>query len=124
PYLNESTGFVLNPAAFSVPLAGTYGNLARNALRGPGFAQVDTTLSKGFDIGERVKAELRGEIYNIVNHPNFSLPTAALGGANLAPGTVFTRAASPAFGQLTGTVGRYVNNGTNRQIQIALRLSF
>src|SRR5262249_46382783 len=37
PYLDLSTGFFLNPAAFSLPMPGTYGNVARNSLRGPSF---------------------------------------------------------------------------------------
>ena len=125
PYASTASGFVLNPAAFAVPQAGTYGDLARDALRGPGFVQLDTTVSKQFIVKERFKAELRGEIYNIMNHPNFANPTAAIGGASLLPGTVFTTAnASSTFGQLSSTVGKYVNNGTNRQIQIALRFTF
>ena len=80
PYADPSSGFWLNPAAFAVPQAGTFGNLGRDAIRGPGFAQVDTTITKQFSIGERVRAELRGEIYNIANHPNWGNPTVNLGG--------------------------------------------
>jgi hypothetical protein len=124
PYVDKASGFTLNPAAFAVPKPGTYGNLARNALRGPKFAQLDMTLSKQFLIGERFKTELRGEFYNILNHPNFSNPTANLG-AGGQPGTAFTKAnASAAYGQLNATVGRYVNSGTNRQIQVAVRVNF
>ncbi len=124
PYVDSSSGFWLNPAAFSVPAPGTYGNLGRNAVTGPGFAQIDTTISKQFRITERVHADLRGEIYNIANHPNWANPSAALGGATLLPGTVFSRATSASFAQISSTVGKYVNNGTNRQIQVALRLTF
>jgi len=56
PYAGPSSGFWLNPAAFAVPQPGTFGNLSRNELRGPGFAQVDTTITKQFSITERVKA--------------------------------------------------------------------
>jgi hypothetical protein len=133
PYADPASGFWLNPAAFAVPQPGTFGDLSRNALRGPGFAQVDTTITKQFSITERVKAELRGEIYNIANHPNWANPTVNLGGgvpstatgAGIQPGQAFTKSiATSSFSQLTSTVGKYVNNGTNRQIQVALRLSF
>ncbi|MBZ5636961.1 MAG: TonB-dependent receptor [Acidobacteriia bacterium] len=132
PYVRTSNGFWLNPAAFSVPKPGTYGNLGYNALTGPGFAQLDTSVAKRFPVTERVNLELRGEIYNILNHPNFSNPTANLGGglpasagSGLQPGQAFTTtSASSSFGFLGSTVGQYINNGTARQIQVALRLSF
>ena len=123
PYVDTASGYLLNPAAFAVPKPGTYGNAARNLLRGPGLSQLDMTLSKQFSIRERVKTELRGEFYNIFNHPNWAAPSANLGTGG-QPGAAFTRATSPAFGQLTGTVGRYVANGTNRQIQVAMRIIF
>ncbi|MEI9812909.1 MAG: TonB-dependent receptor [Acidobacteriota bacterium] len=123
PYVDPKSGFWLNPAAFAVPLPGTYGNLARNALRGPKFTQLDMTVSKQLRISERVKTELRGEVYNILNHPNWAAPAANLGSGG-QPGTGFTRSTSAAFGQLAATVGRYVGNGTNRQIQVALRINF
>ena len=133
PYTNSASGFWLNPACFSVPQPGTFGNLARNAFYGPGFAQVDTSVSKQFLLTERFRVELRGEIYNILNHPNWANPTVNLGGgvpssptgAGIQPGQAFTKAlASSSFGQLNSTVGKFVNNGTARQIQVALRLTF
>src|SRR5207302_9001032 len=41
PYLHDKGWLYLNPAAFAMPAPGTYGNLARNALRGPGSNQGD-----------------------------------------------------------------------------------
>jgi hypothetical protein len=123
PYADPASGFWLNPAAFAVPKPGTYGNIARNALRGPKFAQLDMTMSKKFTINDRFKTELRGEFYNILNHPNWAAPNANLGSGG-QPGSAFTRSTSAAYGQLASTVGRYVGNGTNRQIQLALRVNF
>lgn len=123
PYLHGGNGYTLNPAAFAVPRVGTFGNLARNALRGPGFAQLDLTVIKQFRISERLRTELRGEIYNIFNHPNFGSPAANLGGgvpsiptgAGIQPGQRFTKATvRSSFGQIRSTVGNYVGNGTNR----------
>jgi len=52
------------------------------------------------------------------------VPSSATG-AGIQPEQAFTKAiATSTFSQLTSTVGKYVNNGTNRQIQVALRLSF
>ena len=129
PYLDFSSGFYLNPAAFALPKPGTYGNLARNFLRGPSFNQMNLSISKKWSITERTRTELRAEIYNVANHPNFSTPTANLGNGGISatgfqPGMPFTRATSSTFGQITSTVGTHVNNGTNRQIQFALRFTF
>ena len=62
---------LLNPAAFTIPQAGTYGNLARNALYGPTFHQFDLTLQKRFPLTETVNIEFRTEVYNVFNKANF-----------------------------------------------------
>ncbi len=137
PYVQTSTGFFINPAAFSLPAPGTFGNLARNALKGPHLTQLDLTLDKKFRVTERANVEFRAEIYNIMNHPNFAVPasrlgaglpagTANLGAANtLQPGQAFNSAAAGGtFGLLTSTVSQFIGQGTNRQIQLALRLNF
>jgi hypothetical protein len=56
-----------NPAIF-----GTFGNVAKNALRLPRTSDWDLQLSKYFSITERWKLQLRGEYFNVLNHPNFA----------------------------------------------------
>jgi hypothetical protein len=133
PYVFTSSGFSLNPAAFAVPQPGTYGNLGRDALRGPGFSQFDVTLSKQFRITERSYFELRGDAYNILNHANFANPPAVLGvslptgpgASGFQPGQAIDRsAAGSSFGLLNATIGNYVNMGTARQLQLAARFVF
>ena len=122
----------INPAAFSIPAPGTFGNLGRNALHGPHFAQLDFTLSKKFQFAEKRNVEFRSEFYNILNHTNFALPGStrlanALGtGTNqVQPGLPFTTpAAGGNYGVLTSTVANQVGIGTNRQIQMVLRINF
>jgi Carboxypeptidase regulatory-like domain len=126
PYLNNDRSFI-NPAAFATPAPGTFGNLPRNALKGPGFAQFDMVFNKRFPIRERMNVEFRTEIFNIFNHTNFANPAATLNNAlgTLQPGQPFTQAAAGAtFGLLRSTVERTVGLGTQRQIQFALRLNF
>jgi hypothetical protein len=130
PYLNNDRNF-LNPAAFATPKPGTFGNLPRNALKGPNFSQFDLITAKKFPIRETVNVEFRAEFYNIFNHANFANPASTLSdalgvGANkLQPGQPFTQAAAGAtFGLLRQTVERTIGLGTNRQIQFALRLNF
>jgi hypothetical protein len=120
----------LNPAAFSMPAPGEYGNLERNALKGPAFHQFDLTLQKRFNITERTNIEFRTEIYNLFNRANFANPPAVLpnnlsgAGTSFQPGTPFSETNVGQFGVINGTVGRTVGLGTNRQIQFALRLNF
>jgi hypothetical protein len=129
PYLKNGLQW-LNPAAFSIPAAGEFGNLTRGALRGPAFKQVDFVAAKRVDLVGTSNIELRWEVFNIFNTNNFNNPVAtlpsALGtGANqIQPNQPFTSAAAGTFGSLTSTVGRTVGLGTNRQMQFALRVNF
>ena len=134
PFTNSGGLLFLNPAAFATPKPGTYGNLERNSIHGPGFKQVDMVLTKRFPMGGTSNLEFRTEIFNIFNTVNFAnpvgtlpqaIPTAALTEANrVQPGQPYTSAAAGTFGRLTSTVGRTVGLGTPRQVQFALRLSF
>jgi carboxypeptidase family protein len=123
PYLGNDRNF-LNPAAFATPAPGTFGNLPRNALKGPNFSQFDLITAKKFPIRETVNLEFRAEFYNIFNHTNFANPASTLAGG-LQPGQPFTQSAAGAtFGLLRQTVERTIGLGTNRQIQFALRLNY
>lgn len=131
PYIYGTDGLrYLNPAAFSMPAPGTYGNLPRNFLKGPAFHQFDLTLQKRFKLTETMNVEFRSEIYNLFNKANFSNPPATLGNflsssaTSQQPGTAYSVANSGTFGVINGTVGRTVGLGTNRQIQFAARLNF
>jgi hypothetical protein len=67
----------LNPAAFTDPPVGAgglptrQGTLNRNALRALGLSQWDFSAQRDFPIYERLKLQFRGELFNILNHPNF-----------------------------------------------------
>ncbi|MFM8392835.1 MAG: hypothetical protein ACKOB4_02795, partial [Acidobacteriota bacterium] len=135
PYISVGDQRFLNPAAFTIPKPGTYGNLSRGALYGPGFRQVDLTLQKRFRFTEKIGLEFRAEIYNLLNRANFSNPPAILpnniGSAltSQQPGQPFTYTSETSnnvgnFGLLNGTVSRTVGLGTNRQIQFSGRISF
>ena len=80
PYLNNDRSLI-NPAAFSIPLPGTFGDLPRNALRGPNFKQFDLVLNKRFPITESTNLEFRTEIFNIFNFTNFAVPATTLNNA-------------------------------------------
>ena len=75
-----------------------FGNLGRNALRGPNFLWSDFQLTKWFPLGERLKLRLEGQFFNVFNHPNFGLPNMVLAGIPGKPST------QTGFGALTYTV--------------------
>ena len=77
PYLKDGVRW-LNPAAFAAPLPGTFGNLPRNFLRGPGFWQVDLMASKEFRFAQTQGLQIRVEVFNITNHLNYENPAAVL----------------------------------------------
>ena len=134
PFVQRDGLLFLNPAAFSTPAPGTFGNLERNAIHGPGFKQTDFFFSKRFSAGGSRSLEFRGEIFNLFDTVNFAnpvgtlpqaIPTSALTETNrLQPGQPYTEAAAGTFGRLTSTVGRTVGLGTARQVQFAVRFSF
>jgi len=99
-----------NAAAFVAPAFGEYGNLGRNAGRGPGFTQVDVGLSKTFQLNERWKTQFGGQAFNLLNHPNFDTPDGYLN--------------DNTFGQSTSTVGNTLGTGTSRQFQIFAKIVF
>jgi len=132
PFLHTSEGKVLlNPAAFTIPQPGAFGNLGRYALHGFGMAQLDFTLHKQFRIDEIRNIEFRAEIYNILNRANFANPPAVLNnalgtGANqIQPGQAYSSgSAGGAFGVANSTVSKDVGLGAQRQIQFSLRFNF
>jgi hypothetical protein len=64
-----------------------FGNLGRNALRGPDFFWSDLYLTKWFPLTERVKLRVDGQFFNILNHPNFGLPVLGYAGIPGKPAT-------------------------------------
>ena len=64
----------LVPTSFAAPALGTYGNVAKGALRGPGLFNTDWGIFKNFSVTERVKVQFRAEFFDIFNRVNFSNP--------------------------------------------------
>jgi hypothetical protein len=132
PFLENVTDkrFIVNPAAFATPAPGTFGNLGRGALHGPGLSQFDLTLHKRFAITERVSTEFRFEAYNLFNRANFLNPVVRLnnvlgtGTNQLQPGQAYNTTTGGSFGTVLQTVESAVGLGAQRQIQMSLRLSF
>jgi hypothetical protein len=96
----------VNAAAFSTPALGSFGNERPFSSRGPGFANIDTSISKHFPIYDRAQLELRGEAFNLLNHPNYSNPITSI------------NAGSSSFGRITTTAN------DARLLQIAAKITF
>jgi hypothetical protein len=64
-----------------------FGDLGRNALRGPDFLWSDLYLTKWFALTDRVKLRVDGQFFNILNHPNFGLPVLEYAGIPGKPAT-------------------------------------
>jgi hypothetical protein len=97
-------------SVFTLPTAGFFGDVGRNTLVGPGFANFDSTLVKSTTITERLKMDFRAEFFNIFNHANFALPSSSIFASN---GTYLGSA-----GHISATVT------TSRQIQLGVKFIF
>ena len=124
-YLEDRTtpgGRRINSAAFVMSQASRQGTLGRNALRGFPVSQVDLALHRGFALTDQVILQMRAEVFNIFNHPNFSDPVGDLGSG------FFGRSTSM-LGRSLGSAGSVGFNpvyqvGGPRAIQLVMKLQF
>jgi hypothetical protein len=100
---NASPNAWFNTAAFSAPALYTFGNSGIGLLEGPGVFQLNTSLSKNFNITEQKFFQFRWEAYNLTNRVNYNNPTTTLTSSN--------------FGKITGS-------GAARYMQVALKFVF
>ena len=92
-----------NTAAFAQPAPGKYGNAGVGVIRGPGFWDWDTAVSRLFPIRESMRLRFSGEFFNILNHTNWSGVSTSIGSGN--------------YGQITSA-------RDPRRVQLSLRLDF
>ena len=123
PYPHK-VGQYFNPNAFLPPTVtfssptcgtsttcGTYGNVKRDSLVGPGLTNVDLSASKNTRIREGVSLQFRAEFFNVLNHSNFLTP-------NPVVYTSATSGISPTAGVISAT------STTSRQVQFGAKLQF
>jgi hypothetical protein len=133
---NVSPGYFFNPFAFVRPILqagqlipssngtavaaapGTdLGNVGRNVLRGPRQTNIDFSLIKRFQLGERKSVEFRAEFFNLLNQVNFDIPISNLNAASINSST--GHILNPGdFGRITST------SNNPRLIQFALKFNF
>ena len=76
-----------NPSAFSAPAYGTVGNVGRDSLTGPGYADWDLSLLKDTKLTETTRLQFRAEFFNVLNHTNLQLPNEVVYSAGPTQGT-------------------------------------
>jgi hypothetical protein len=102
----------INPQAFVLPTPGTFGNVSRGSVRGPGLVNFDTSFFKKFSITERMNLQLRVEAFNLFNHSNFFYPNTIVFSGNSASNSY------------SATAGQITAAATSRQLQLALKFIF
>jgi outer membrane receptor protein involved in Fe transport len=100
-------------SAFGRPARGTFGNLPRNHLRGPGYWRADASLFKHFAFPTGQSVEVRIEVVNLLNHVNLGNPNSEIG----VPGNPNTDA-----GRINSTA--YGNSDPQRQVQFGFKFKF
>ena len=100
-------------SAFARPARGTFGDLPRNALRGPGYWRTDASLFKHLAFGADRALELRLEVVNLFNTVNLGNPDAEIG----VPGNLNANA-----GRITSTA--YGNADPQRNLQFGVKFRF
>jgi hypothetical protein len=109
-------------AAYQNPAAGIYtnGTLGLQSNTGPPTRTMDFSVFKDFTFTERIRMQFRAEALNLANTPQFSQPDASLGDAKIpANGTIPAINGNGNFGKVTAA-----NVGTERHVQMSLRLTF
>jgi hypothetical protein len=103
----EKVAQYFDKTRFRNPSPNTLGTLGRNILEGPGFANLDVSMVKGFPLpmlGEAGLGQFRFEAFNLFNRTNFGLPNTGI--------------TNTSFGALTGT------DGNPRILQLAIKIQF
>ena len=112
PYVLAPAGQAQNSfGPYARPAAGTFGNLGRDTLFGPGFWNADLSLAKNFNLTERVHFQLRAEAYNAFNHVSLGQPDSCVDCQDGNAGTI-----SSSLSSQDGT--------TMRRLQFSGRFSF
>jgi len=132
----HTPGQYFNPNAFIQPyvsiansgggntIYGTYGNVRRDSLVGPGLQEVDFSAIKNSHVTERIAVQFRAEFFNIANHTNFLTPNEVVfSSAPTIKTTGTTQTLTPsAFSPTAGVVT--ATSTTSRQIQFGAKIQF
>jgi hypothetical protein len=100
-----------NPAAFSTPASGTWGNLGRYIANGPNNFEIDTGLQKRFRLTEKLGLNFRASAFNLLNNPQWGNPSG--------------NSSSASFGRITSVLNSgATGTGAPRRVEFMLRAEF
>jgi hypothetical protein len=135
----RSTQQWINPAAFSLPAVGAWGNSGRNIAAGPALWQNDSAIEKTFRLTERNNVIFRTEAFNFFNRAQYANPSATLSVNSVCPAStpanpvtctpnnsVRTLNVPASFAKITSTVNSagLVGTGTPRVLEFSLRVTY
>jgi hypothetical protein len=105
-------GYIQNPSVFydQTTSGGTFGNLGRNTITGPGFSNLDFALTKNTKLNERLNLQVRVDAFDALNDPNFNNPGLTVG--------------SSTFGLISATRFTAGESGSSREMQLSMKLVF
>jgi hypothetical protein len=116
--------YVKGSGVMTPQMSGQFGTMGRNLFRGPGYTNWDFSIMKNWMIKERFAIQLRGEFFNILNHPNFTNPYGnggQLGNVDPSvPSSFGFASATPDVAAANPVIGA----GGPRAIQIGLKIKF
>src|ERR1019366_7452373 len=85
----QTTSQWILPSAFKTQAAGTFGNVGKDSLYGPGTYGVNAALGRTFQMTEKWSMMVRAESFNILNHGNWNKPTATISSGQFGQITTF-----------------------------------
>jgi hypothetical protein len=117
PVSRNDVRYIVNLPGAAATFGTPFGDAVRNSLRGPALNQLNAGLFKNIKVGEKLTVQLRGEAYNVLNHPN---PGYGVNGAGYLPNFLVENA---------GVEGsNFAENGdielARRVVQVGIRIIF
>lgn len=103
-----------DPNAFAPVTGVRFGTTGRNILRGPGYFNLDASLTRSFTINERLRLQFRADAFGLTNTPQFGNPGTSVSNARFSNGTITSYNGYDIISSASG----------ERQIRFALKLSF
>jgi hypothetical protein len=100
------------------------GDLGRYVANGPGAYEIDSSLQKSFRVTERVKLNFRAAAFNLLNHPEYKIPSSSVGSVS-GSGTNLTIKPTASFGRITGILNTgATGTGAPRRVEFMFRAEF
>lgn len=103
-----------DPNAFAPVTTAAFGNSSRDAVRGPGFFDLDASLSRNFPLFDRYTLQFRADSFGLTNTPQFANPSANVSNATFTNGSVTSL---NGYDTITSSTGE-------RQLRFSAKFSF